>query len=103
MPSESDGTRQLMDSGFAEFHTQRDGHGIYSRCLDKLPIRRREIGGQKFRSTPRASAEVADDTLKQGDTLRKMSKRAEKSAGLKRQHGSSLKLIRVSCVAQSHA
>ena len=37
------------------------------------------IGGQKFRSTRfRASAEVADDTLKQGD-MRKMSKRAEKS------------------------
>lgn len=36
------------------------------------------IGGQKFRSTRfRASAEVADDTLKQGD-MRKMSKRAER-------------------------
>lgn len=42
---------------------------------------RGETGGEKFRSTPRASAEVADDTLKQGDVLRKMSKRAEKIAG----------------------
>ena len=83
------------ESAYVCFKSQRNGHGVHSPCLDKLPILRSnrwpkvpihtiscKCGGSWWHLKTRWHAENVEKSWKEWS--------------MKRQHGSSLKLIRVS-------